>query len=79
MRFLCIGKSTLIKRFVDNIIPNLENPKMIFQSFEDEIILKNYYYQNEDLKISFIDTPGQNEFTPFLHNRYVIGILFLHM
>lgn len=46
---------------------------MFIQTFEDEILIKNYLYQNDEVKIIFVDSPGQNEFTPFLQNKYFIG------
>jgi hypothetical protein len=39
----------------------------------EEILTKNYYYKNEEVKVVMIDTAGQSEFTPALPSRYGIG------
>lgn len=43
------------------------------KQMQDEILTKNYFYKNEELKITIIDTPGQSEYTPGLPNKYCIG------
>jgi len=74
------GKTTLLKRYVDNNIPsnisNKSNNTQVsteIQRFDDEMFSTNQFYENEEFKLVFIDTPGQSEFTPFLQNKYFIG------
>jgi GTPase SAR1 family protein len=73
---LILGKTTLMKRYVDGITPNNEMGKesKLSQSYQDDIYIKTTNFKNEDLKLVFIDTPGQNEHTPYLHERYYIGV-----
>jgi small GTP-binding protein len=63
-----VGKTSLIQRFVDNNIQ--ERPKVL----QEEMFYKNYFYKNEELKLSILDTVGQSEFTPGLPQRYCIGV-----
>jgi hypothetical protein len=62
-----IGKSSIIKRFVDNSLPEKAQVTL------EETSTKNYFYKNEELKLVLLDTPGQSEYTPALPNRYCIG------
>lgn len=44
---------------------------------QDEHFSKNFLYKNQELKLNFIDTPGQSEYTPGLPNKYCIGKIFI--
>jgi GTPase SAR1 family protein len=61
------GKSSILKRFVDNTLP--DKPSMTIE----ETFIKNYYYKNEETKLILLDTAGQSEYTPALPNRYCVG------
>jgi Ras family protein len=65
---MTVGKTSLINRFVDNTIN--ERPNIL----QEEMYYKNYFYKNEELKLSILDTVGQSEFTPGLPQRYCIGV-----
>ena len=40
----------------------------------EETFIKNIVYKKEDIKLVILDTIGQNEYTPFLQNKYCIGV-----
>jgi Ras family protein len=63
-----VGKTSLINRFVENTMT--DKPKVL----QEEMYYKNYFYKNEELKLSILDTVGQSEFTPGLPQRYCIGV-----
>ncbi len=62
-----LGKTSILKRFVDNSLP--EKPSLTME----ETLTKNYFYKNEEIKLVMLDTAGQSEYTPALPNRYCIG------
>ena len=64
---MSVGKSSILKRFVDNELP--DKPQMT----NEETFTKNYFYKNEEVKLVMMDTAGQSEFTPALPSRYCIG------
>jgi hypothetical protein len=43
------------------------------KQMQDEIFTKNYLHKNQELSINLIDTSGQSEYTPGLHNKYCVG------
>jgi small GTP-binding protein len=63
-----VGKSSIIKRFVDNTATEKTKATM------EETFNKNYFYKNEELRLIILDTAGQSEYTPALPNRYCIGV-----
>ena len=62
------GKSSVLRRFTENSLP--DKPQMT----QEEILTKNYYYKNEEVKLVMIDTAGQSEYTPALPHRYCVGV-----
>jgi Ras family protein len=65
-----VGKTSLINRFVDSGVNPQDKPKIL----QEENYYKNYFYKNEELKLSILDTVGQSEYTPGLPQRYCIGV-----
>jgi GTPase SAR1 family protein len=65
---LKIGKTSLIKRYIDNVFPE----KVPYQS--EETFVKTILHKKEEVKLILLDTVGQNEYTPFLQSKYCIGV-----
>ena len=64
----CSGKSSLIKRFKDNIFEETYEPTI------QNNIKKLFIMNNESIELEIIDFEGQTEFTIYTPNKFSFGI-----